>query len=57
MIARHRAEGGMAVVATHGEIALDGARNLDLARHAVTADMMLAAGDSKAGTETERDAW
>lgn len=34
MIAAHRAGGGMAVVATHGELALGGARRLDLDHHA-----------------------
>ena len=33
MIAEHRAGGGMAVVATHGELALAGARRLDLDHH------------------------
>ena len=42
MIAAHRAGGGMAIVATHGEIALDGAQRLDLGSHAITADMLLA---------------
>ena len=42
MIAAHRADGGMAIVATHGEIALDGAHRLDLGRHAIPADALLA---------------
>ena len=42
MIAAHRAGGGMAIVATHGEIALDGAQRLDLGDHAITGDMLLA---------------
>ena len=42
MIAVHRADGGIVVVATHGEIALDGAQCLDLGRHAITADALLA---------------
>ena len=42
MIAAHRAGGGMAIVATHGEIALDGAQRLDLGSHGITADMLLA---------------
>ncbi len=42
MIAAHRAGGGTAIVATHGEIALDGAQRLDLGDHAITGDMLLA---------------
>ena len=41
MIAAHRAGGGMAIVATHGEIAHDSAQRLDLGSHAITADMLL----------------
>ena len=41
-IAAHRADGGMAIVATHGEIALDGAQRLDLGSHAIAADALLA---------------
>ena len=52
MIEAHRAGGGMAVVATHGEIALDGAERLDLGRHAVTAAMLLA--DDADGREHEQ---
>ncbi|MDE0407532.1 MAG: heme ABC exporter ATP-binding protein CcmA [Alphaproteobacteria bacterium] len=51
MIAAHRAGGGMAIVATHGEIALDGARRLDLGSHAIPAEMLLAGRDS--GPEDE----
>ena len=53
MIAAHRADGGMAIVATHGEIALDGADRLDLGDHAVPADMLMAAGDG----ESEEEQW
>ena len=53
MIASHRADGGMVIVATHGEIALDGADRLDLADHAVSADMLMAAGDE----ESEEEQW
>ena len=42
MIAAHRADGGIVVVAAHGEIALDGAYRLDLGRHAIRADALLA---------------
>ncbi len=53
MIAAHRADGGMAMVATHGEIALDGADRLDLGDHAVPADMLMAADDG----ESEEEKW
>ena len=46
IIAAHRGGGGMAIVATHGEIALDGADRLDLGSHAITADALLADRDS-----------
>ena len=52
MIAAHRADGGMVVVATHGEIALEGAQPLDLGEHAIAADMLLAGGDG--GPEGEK---
>ena len=51
-IAAHRADGGMVIVATHGEIALDGAERLDLGRHAVPADVLLAGEDTRAEGET-----
>ena len=51
MIAAHRADGGMVIVATHGEIALDGAERLDLGRHAIAADALLTGQD--AGPEDE----
>ena len=53
MIAAHRAGGGMAIVATHGEIALDGARRLDLGSHAIATDALPAGDDSG----PEEDAW
>ena len=53
MIAAHRAGGGMAIVATHGEVALDGARRLDLGSHAIAANA-LPAGDEAGPGE---DAW
>ena len=53
MIAAHRDGGGMAIVATHGEIALDGAGRLDLGSHAITADALPAAADAG----PEEDAW
>ena len=51
MIAAHRADGGMVIVATHGEIVLDGADRLDLGRHAIAADALLAGHE--AGPEDE----
>ena len=53
MIAAHRAGGGMAIVATHGEIALDGTRRLDLGNHAIAANALLAGDDAG----PEEDAW
>ena len=53
MIATHRAGGGMAIVATHGEIALDGAQRLDLGNHAIAANALLAGDDAG----PEEDAW
>ena len=53
MIAAHRAGGGMAIVATHGEIAHDGADRLDLGDHAVPTEMLVAAGDG----ESEEESW
>ena len=46
MIAAHLADGGMAIVATHGELALDGARSLDLGSYAIAAEMLLAGQES-----------
>ena len=51
MIAAHRGGGGMVIVATHGEIALDGAQRLDLGDYKITANMLLADGES--GPEDE----
>ena len=53
MIAAHRADGGMAIVATHGEIALDGAQRLNLGSHAIAADALLAGQEP----EAESDKW
>ena len=53
MMAAHRADGGMVIVATHGELALDGTQRLDLGGHAVTADMLLADQEP----EPEDDQW
>ena len=53
MIAAHRADGGMAIVATHGEIALDDAQRLDLGSHAITAEMLLTGQEP----EPENEEW
>ena len=53
VIAAHRAGGGMAIVATHGEIALAGARRLDLGEHAVSAAALLAGQ----GDRPEEEEW
>ena len=53
MIAAHLADGGMVIVATHGEIELDGAHRLDLGDHAVSADMLLADHEAR----PEDDEW
>ena len=45
LIAAHRAGGGMAIVASHGEPGLAGARRLDLGLHAVSADVLIAGDD------------
>ncbi len=45
LIAAHRAGGGIAIVATHGEIGLDGARRLDLGCHAVSAEVLISEDD------------
>ena len=59
MIARHRAGGGMAIVATHGEIALEGAERLDLGQHATPPEALLAAGDPGPEAEpgAEEETW
>ena len=46
MIAAHRTGGGIVIVATHGEIALDGAQRLELGDYAITAGMLLTDGES-----------
>ena len=51
MIAAHRADGGMAIVAMHGEIALDGAQQLDLGNHAIAADALLAGQEPEPGDQ------
>jgi len=43
MLARHRAGGGMAVVATHADIALPNAETIDMADHRVSMDVLLGA--------------
>ncbi len=45
VLADHRAGGGMAIIATHAEIALANAETIDMARHGVSMDVLL--GDSR----------
>ena len=52
MITAHRSDGGMVVAATHGEIALEGAQRLDLGKHAIAADTLLAGGEGDPEGET-----
>ncbi len=57
MIARHRAGGGMAIVATHGEIALEGAERLDLGDHAIPAGALPDASDPGPEPGPEDETW
>lgn len=60
-IARHRAEGGMVVVATHTAVGLEAAERLDMAAHAVPIDVLTGPsatdGDGSEIDEPEYDAW
>ena len=49
ILARHRAGGGMAVVATHADIALPGAETIDMAHHGVSIDVLLGEPAETAG--------
>ena len=49
MLARHRAGGGMAVVATHADIALPNAETIDMADHRVSMDVLLGAPQESLG--------
>ena len=49
MLARHRAGGGMAVVATHADIALPNAETIDMADHRVSMDVLLGSQPVVAG--------
>jgi len=51
MIAAHRAGGGIVIVASHGEIGLDGAQRFDLGTHAIMADALFAG--EEAGPEAD----
>ena len=60
MIAAHRAAGGIAIVATHGEIALAGADRLDLGLHAGHgrhAGRLTASDDGGGGPGPEHESW
>ena len=49
MLAQHRAGGGIAVVATHADIALPDAETIDMADHRVSMDVLLGAGPEATG--------
>ncbi len=49
MLAWHREQGGMTVVATHTEIALPESENMDMAQHAVPVEVLLGAAPKEAG--------
>lgn len=49
MLAKHREQDGMAIVATHTEIAMPGANMIDMARHAVAAGALLGNASKEAG--------
>jgi heme exporter protein A len=52
MLAAHRASGGMAIVATHAEIALPGAEVIDMAGYRIAIDTLLGAPQKAAGGPT-----
>lgn len=54
LIATHRAGGGMVIVATHAEIGLTDASQLEMSAHAISAEVLLEGGDLD---EPEYDAW
>ena len=56
VLAQHRAGGGMAVVATHADIALPGAETIDMARHGVPIDVLLGAQREATG-ESDYGQW
>lgn len=49
MLAQHRAGGGIAVVATHADIALPNAKTIDMAGHRVSMDVLLGAASETPG--------
>lgn len=49
MLAQHRAGGGIAVVATHADIALPNAETIDMADHRVSMDVLLGAPQEALG--------
>lgn len=49
MLAAHRADGGMAIVATHAEIALPGAEMIDMAGYGMTIDTLVSASKTAQG--------
>ena len=51
-LAAHRASGGMAIVATHADIALPGAEVIDMAGYRIAIDTLLGAPQKAAGGPT-----
>ena len=49
MLAQHRGQGGLTVVATHTEIALPEAKTIDMAQHAVPVEVLLGAAPKQSG--------
>ena len=49
MLADHRAGGGMAIIATHAEIALPDAETIDMARHGIAANALVSDAEQAKG--------
>ncbi len=56
MLAAHRATGGMAIVATHAEIALSGAASIDMAEYGIAIETLVKAPEDAPG-ETDYGEW
>lgn len=56
MLAAHRATGGMAIVATHTEIALPGAESIDMAEYGIAIDTLVRTPEGMPG-ETDYGEW
>jgi heme exporter protein A len=58
MLAAHRAGGGMAIIATHADIALPGAETIDMANHGISAAALLGeSAAAAAGGEPDYGTW